>query len=455
MRSHHPAARQFAERGGLLAAILLATALVLGGGGSPAPLPELVLELIAAAVAAIWLLGDRTGEALARVPRSAWILVGLIAVVPALQLIPLPPTIWQALPGRELQRDALALIGAEGEWRSLSLAPHRTLASLLSLLPPLALLAMTASLGKSSRDLLVGVVVATGLAALVLGALQLSSGDASPVHLYGVVEPRLAGFQANHNSTADFMLVCMIATALLVRNEAGKRLPDRQPVVLAVAGGAILLFALGVVFTTSRTGIALLPIALGACILILRRWFAFSGRTMALGAAAIVAAAVLALALARTNPVLSAVLARFEFSQELRPQLWRDGIYVVQKYFPFGTGMGDFVPALIADERLEVVRASMPNRAHNDYIELAAEAGAIGIAALLACAWIIARSALKGLRQGGRETNAQCLFAIGAIGVFALHSMVDYPFRSMAMACLGAICAGMLIACSPSQDRDG
>ena len=431
---------------GLLAGLYLALALALGGGGSPAPLPELVLELIAALTALVWLLTPYGQAEWSRVPRSAWLIVGLVAGLPLLQLIPLPPLVWHALPGRALERDALALIGAQDSWRAWSLAPNRTLAALLSLAPPLLLLIMTSALSRGGRLMVIRAVALMAVATLVLGALQLSTGDASPAHLYRVTVPMLVGFQANHNSTADVLLIAVMTIPVVLRDLVERRIiPDNPSLILSVAGVAIALLALGVVLTASRMGIFLLPIPLLASAWILQPWIKVSWRLVALslGGAAILAGC--GFLLARDNPVLATIIARFDFSQELRPQLWRDGLYVAQKYFPFGVGMGDFVPALIADERLEVIWPSLPNRAHNDFLELACEAGILGFGVLSAISIILSKAIWRTLRGRPGHSKTLAIFAGAALAVFALHSLVDYPFRSMALACLGAVCAGLLL----------
>ena len=81
--------------GNLAAAGFLVIALVLGGGGSPAPLPELILELLAVLFALIWLFAPLKGLDWQRIPRSAWMIAALVTAVPLLQLIPLPPIVWQ------------------------------------------------------------------------------------------------------------------------------------------------------------------------------------------------------------------------------------------------------------------------------------------------------------------------------------------------------------------------
>ena len=430
----------------MAAAGFLAIGLALGGGGSPAPLPELILELLAVGFALVCLLAPPSGLEWHRVPRAAWITAALVAAIPLLQLIPLPPAIWHALPGRALEVQALALIGAENNWRAWSLAPSRTLASLLSLAPPLLMLVVTSALGRSGRLWLVRTIALMALATLLLGTLQLSAGDTSPVHLYHATEPLLFGFQANHNGTADVLLIALATVPVLLRDLVERRIvANRASVVLGIAGAAIAVLALGVVLTASRMGIILLPVPLLASFWLLRPWIPITLRTLGYGLGGVLAVAILALLFLRDNPVLATIIARFDFSQELRPQLWRDGLYVAQKYFPFGVGMGDFVPALVADERLEVIWPSLPNRAHNDFLELACEAGILGLLALFAISLMLSQALWAKLRGPPGLSVTLAIFAGAGLAILSLHSLVDYPFRSMALACLGAVCAGLLL----------
>jgi exopolysaccharide production protein ExoQ len=426
-----------------LCAALLGAALILGGGGSPAPLPELILELLAAAAIAAWLLA---GSARYRVPRQAWWIAALVAAVPMLQLIPLPPSLWQAMPGRDLARDALALIGAEHGWRPWSLAPDRTLAALLALGPPLAVLVMTAALGRPGRIALLGVICAAALLTLLVGALQLSGGPSSVLRFYGPSDQVLLGFQANRNSTADLMLIAIVALpALVVELARRDSFPLSRGFVVGTGLAGMALGALGVVLTASRTGIVLLPLALIGGAAVLRTWLGLSRRRLMLTALAALLAVAAAAWLLWNSAVLTRLTLRMDFSAELRPELWRDSFYAAQRYFPWGVGMGDFVSAILAGERLEVVRETLPNRAHNDFLELAVEAGLFGLAALGAVAAMLALAARKALRRAATGSAALPIFAIAGLGLLALHSLVDYPLRSMAMACLGAACAGLLL----------
>lgn len=428
---------------GWICAALLASALVLGGGGSPAPLPELILQVLAAGAIGLWLL---VGPSWRQVPRAAWWITALIAIIPLVQLVPLPPGLWQAMPGRELEREALALIGAEHGWRPWSRNSAQTLASLLALGPPLAVLLMTSALDRPKRIALLGVICTAALLTLLVGALQLSGGPDSALRFYGPSDRVLLGFQANRNSTADLMLIAIVAVPALVTELARRdSFPLSRSFVVGTSLLGMALGALGVILTVSRTGIVLLPLALIAGAAVLRTWLGVSPRRLTVAALAVVLAMAAAAWLLWNNAVLSRVTSRMSFGSELRPELWRDSLYAARQSFPFGVGMGDFVPAILAGERLEVVRETLPNRAHNDFLELAVEAGAFGLAALGTIAVILSAAARKALRMAATGSAALTIFAIAALSLLALHSLVDYPLRSMALACLGAACAGLLL----------
>ncbi|MGB7655199.1 MAG: O-antigen ligase family protein [Novosphingobium sp.] len=439
-----------------LALVLLAAALVLGGGGSPAPAPELVLEWLAVGLGAAWLLVPASAQAWRRVPRAAWLVCLLAIVVPVLQLVPLPPGLWHALPGREAEIQALALIGREHSWRTWSMTPERTLAALLSLLPPLVMLILASAMTARQRVWLLGTVLVGGIATLALGALQLSSGPDSPVQLYGLATPHLRGFQANYNSTADVLLAALLSAFALIRIAARHGvIPDRAGPVLGLAALAAGLFGFGVIFTASRMGIVLLPLALLAGAILLRGSLPeVNRRSLVAMAAAAVLLMLGGAALVRFNPVLATIGARFSFEKELRIELWRDGLFVARKHYPVGVGIGGFVPALVIDERLEVVRPAMPNRAHNEYIELGVEAGLFGLLAWGAILLIAARSGTVARRHPDWQVRTEVWFGGAVLILFMLHSMVDYPFRSMSLATLGALCASLLLK-SPKSGAAG
>jgi len=435
---------QAPSRQNLIAMLLVAAAMIAGGGGSPAPVPELALELFALFMVACWAV--ISPRPLPDAAPLAWGIAGLLLVLPVVQLVPLPPAFWHRLPARETQQAALALVGAQDTWRPWSVAPARTLASLLALTTPAIVLVMTASLTRSGRNMAMGMIAGVALLALLVGAAQMTGGEASTFRFYVPDVGYLNGFQANHNSAADVLLIGMVACAASVREWSVRRgLPDAPGYRLGLVGGSTILFSLGVFLTASRAGALLLPVAWAAVVLIVWPWLRFSRRALGVTLAATAILAALAIFALLSSGVVARVLGRFQFEGEFRPQIWRDALYAVEQYLPFGSGLGTFVPVFMAVERLEVVDPTVANRAHNDVLELLVEGGVFGAAILAVITTLLLKRLWASLRDPPERSMAQVYFAGATFAIIAAHSQVDYPLRSMALASIAAVAAGLLM----------
>lgn len=433
-----------------IAAALLALAVVLGGGGSPNPVTEMILQLSAVALAACWLIyappaswHDAPPHYVAT--RRIMVAMALMMVaLPAIQLVPLPPSFWQALPGRAAESATLTLVGAQDTWMPLSLSPPRTWAALLALGPPIIMMAMVSRLPHNGRRILLAVVIIMAIATALLGMAQVATGNAAFYPYTHTHRGWVTGFQANRNHAADVLIIGLIA--LVAWLHPLRRL---SPAGWLMAGIAGLLLIMAAIFTGSRMGIALLVGMLGVMLMMAAPTYLhrFGKRaTLALGAAGMAALALIAAVSPHT--MLARVWARFAVRPEIRLELWSDALHAMAQYWPAGAGMGAAAPALIAAERLEAVHAAWPNRAHNDYLELALEAGLPGIIALGAMVVMILFMARKAWHTPGAP-HGQIFFALATLGVIALHSIVDYPLRTMSIACLAGMAAGFLVPPCP------
>lgn len=423
----------------LICAALLIVSTIVGGGGSPSPVPELIVELAALVALGAWWLAPKQRDDWP-LDRSLWIGTAIFVAVPILQLIPLPPALWQALPGRESEIAALNLIGQASSWRPISTSPYRTIAAALSLIPPIVMLFFVSRASLQERAHLLGVVAVLGICAALIGVLQVASGAAHwflpyPHQISGVA----AGFQANSNAGADMLLVALVAlfgyVALrrdLIATGLGK----------LIAGALALLLVLTIALTGSRAGtmLILLPLAAGGLMIFPKLGWS----RVAMGTTVIVAL----LGVAGTsfgNAQLGRTWSRFAHLSEARPELWKDTVYAIGQNWPIGSGLGTFEPTMTAVERLEVVDAAYPNRAHNDYLEFALEAGIAGVLVLIAAACFLAVRAWRILHHTGSSRNRiQAVASLAILAVLGLHSIVDYPMRSLALASLAAMAIGLL-----------
>ncbi|MDR7102065.1 O-antigen ligase family protein [Croceicoccus sp. BE223] len=429
------------SRAALICIVLLVATIVLGGGGTVNPGTEIALELVAVVCVLAWLVTVRGRTA----PASVWILVGLVFIVPVLQLVPLPPFLWQALPGREMTRAALDLVGLADSWRPVSLVPAATLSSLLALGPPLALLWMVSQLDLRERQAVLLAIAVTVFAGGLLGAAQVVGGRGFYLYDYSHFE-WLTGFQANRNAEADVLVIGLLAftAAQAARGQA-------RAVRAAIAAVGVGFLALATVLTGSRTGIAILAVMLLPVVFAHLRLLRVGNRRIAATFAAGILTLPAAVWLALRVPSLTRAVERFDGQRDFRLELWTDGWSAALAYWPIGGGVGGFVQLFLPFERLEVLDETSPNRAHNDYLEWLIEAGLPGIAVLLAVAIVVAVMILQAWKRyraaGGKDREVSALtllFSCGTLTTIAAHSILDYPLRSMAIAGLLAVAAGLL-----------
>ncbi|TNE32939.1 MAG: O-antigen ligase domain-containing protein, partial [Alphaproteobacteria bacterium] len=342
--------------------LLLCVAVLFGGGGVAYGLMNLGVQLVALAVLAA------NREAFAafwtKAPRSLAVLVALSIAIPVMQLIPLRPDWWQALPGRELAAEARNAVGATG-WFGISLDRNRTLVALSGLIAPVCVLLLAWRLSQQELVRAGQVLVALALANFLIGVPQvLSNGAAAIPYPENPMPGVLFGTFANRNSTGIFLVACLAFLALPSRRDGASKLPYARLVI-----GALLIVA--IVLTRSRSAMVLAGLPLGLIALqncSPSRWSPTTGwKSPAFGL--IGAVAVLgALAVAVPNTRIAHSVARFSGEQDARSYIWDDATFAAQRYWPVGAGMGTFDEVFQADESLENLTERRAGRAHNDYL---------------------------------------------------------------------------------------
>lgn len=423
----------------IAALVLLAFSLVLGGASRQHELRLALVELSALPLMALALLALlKQGETSAH--RFGLWLAAAAAALPLSQLIPLPPAVWTALPGRDQLVLALDVTGVPAGWLPLTFTPDKTWRSFLALLPPLAMFLGVLAIRAEAHLRLVYALLAGIVVSILLGAAQLASGGERLYPWATTDAGAVTGFFANRNHLASLCLVG-IPFATVLGAAALRRGSARLPLWLAVLYIALAAVALGVI--RSRTGVVLFAPVLGASLL--AAWVAAGrGRPRPLllglvGGAAIAVAAVGAFAAAP-------LLARFDpgGAPEGRFENWPVVAEAAETHLPFGSGLGSFDAVYRSVEPLERLDPTYFNQAHNDYLETWLEAGWLGAALVLAFFMWFFRRLWTAWRSGvstQRDLQRASTIAIGAI---LLHSAVDYPLRTAAMATVFALCCGLL-----------
>jgi len=182
------------------------------------------------------------------------------------QITPLPVSWTSALADRDIAYAGLAALGQPVEAFPLSLSPESTVAALLAFLTPLAAFCLVAAL-KWSRGagMLKWSIPLIGAASALLGLAQVFLGDSPRLYLFERTSEGLpAGFFANVNHQASFLLMCLPFVASLAgelrRDWDGGDAQVARAIVLGACG---LLLIAGIFGAGSVAGYILLaPVSL-------------------------------------------------------------------------------------------------------------------------------------------------------------------------------------------------
>lgn len=434
----------------IAAAILLALSFVFGGASREHALRLAVVEL--AALPLLVMSAERLiRSGLWREHRFALALLGGVAAIPLIQLIPLPPAIWTALPGRAEMMLALELAGLQPGWAPLTVTPDLTWQSVLALLPPAAMFLAVLWSSQAQTARMMAFYLAAAVIAVVLGAAQLASGGERlyPWETTGVGS--VTGFFANRNHLATLLLACLPFAAVFGAAVLRRRTDERLPLWF----GALFmgLVVIGLAAIRSRAGVILFgPVAVAS---LLAAWIAAGRGRPGPGLLALtggVAAAIGAVAILALPPIL----ARFDVQSapEGRFEGWPIVAEASQTYLPLGSGIGSFDAVFRSVEPLEQLDPTFFNHAHNEYLETWLEAGWLGAGLIIAFLIWYGRRLWAAWKAGpSRERDLQRAASIALLAMLA-HSGVDYPLRTATLAVLFALCAAILEKAGRPTDRE-
>jgi O-antigen ligase len=427
--------------------LLLAIVALTGGSYRPDIPGLLVLRPAAASALVVFLtLPVQRDWSLVRIPL---LLLVAFAATMAVQLIPLPPSVWLAMPGHAQWSSSARLAGIAEPWRPVSLDPDLTLNSLLALLPSFAVLVGTTVIGAERRRMLLFVVLAIGFCSLLLGFTQFASGANDGFYLYRYTSRGLAvGLLANknHQGVMLAMMLPLLAVAAFwpTPNPAHRRIL----VIAAIAYGVIVLPI--VLASGSRAGLGLVVLGLLSVPVVINRFQKHQSRMLRLIPLLIVAVA-LALGAAAMFFHRAVAIDRLLSTESGRGMMRTESLplsmQILWDYFPFGIGYGAFDPVFRTIEPDRLLAPTYFNRAHNDLLETVMSGGVLGgliLAAFLAwLAWAILHCWLAKDQNTTRADRlvdhrlalAGSVFIVG----FLLASLVDYPLRAPLVAVLFTI----------------
>ncbi|MDP8913648.1 MAG: O-antigen ligase family protein [Pseudomonadota bacterium] len=418
---------------------------VLLGGSSVAYGGNLLLQLLGIAIL-FWALAAGKPAEITPAGRELVALILLLLLIIAVQLIPLPPGLWTQLPGRDDAAEAYHLVGQLPPWLPISLAPYQTVSSSIWLLPPIAIVISFLRLGAYRRSWAAWLLIGLTIVGVLLGTRQVIGGsDWYPYRITN--EGAMTGFFANSNHMATLLLVTApFAAALFARAKRERRTDRNRAGVLIATGLAAIFILIGLAINNSLAGLALIVPVAAASLLMIR----FDRRQVPGWCWLLVAAAGAASTTAALIGPLGNDLLEAKPPNQLitRYSAWPRTLQAAAEFAPFGSGIGTFVNVYPRYEDPALVDGTYMNHAHNDYLELALETGAPGLALLGAFMLWWSRRTIAVWRNS-QHADAFARAATIASAAILVHSSVDYPLRMTAISALLALCCGLMSVAAP------
>ena len=368
-----------------------------------------------------------------------WFFACVVGVI-AMQLVPLPPAIWHALPGRGEFAGLTDILGREDVWRPVSISPGLTFGSLGSLVVVVTTFCLIVSLRRDEYARLMSLLLAIAVASGFVGVMQFAgSGFDNP--LVNDTPREVSGLFANRNHFA--LLLAIACTIVPVWAFSKER---RASWRVGAALGLLAFFLPLILATGSRAGVvlAVAGLILGSATVKRQGLDRFRelgrlGRVVTIGTATCVIGGVLlaSVLLGRAASVDRAV--DLGVGGGIRGEAMVTITSMISAYFPVGTGFGTFDPAYRIAEPSQTLRPKYLNQAHNEFLQIILEGGLPGlIFVIVALVWFWRMSWILWTNDGGR---------LGRLGssvllLIMLASIIDYPARTpliMALATIAAI----------------
>lgn len=428
----------------VLLAALLGLVTIAGGASRADVLGQVVVRAGTAVGLAVWIVAVPQPVKVARVPL---LIVALAILLVLLQLIPLPPTVWSALPGRTLFLDAAKIAGFPQPWRPLAIVPSAAVNALFSLIIPLAAILFAGACKPHEQGfVLIAILIAIGLSGFVELAQVAGNDLANPFVNGRPGQP--GGLIANRNHQALFLAIGCAALPVWAS------LPGRMSTGRSwMALGCVMLLVLMIIATGSRAGlllglvaIAAVPALTGVKLRAFRR-DGLRRHRLLMVAIALVVLVLVAIALWAGRSQSLDRLRELDAGTDMRVRGLPVVLALLRQHWLFGSGFGSFDTLFRVVEPFALLKPTYFNHAHDDVLEIAMNGGLPAIALLMgALVWVAMRS-----RRVWRDAPLGRLGAIIILLVF-IASLFDYPARTpIVMVVIGIAAVWLAEGLRPRQ----
>lgn len=272
----------------------------------------------------------------------------------------------------------------------------------------------------------------------------------SPLKIYGIYEAGapFGSFVNRHNFAAFMEMTLAVPLGLVFTGAISK---DKRLLYIT----AIALMGVSLLLSGSRGGLIAFLAEIIFLVLLTTGTKSRSNLALKLGLAVLLFVAVIGGAIFVGGETSLTRVAETAASSDLttgRSNIWQVTTDVIKANLPLGAGFGAFGVAYTPYDTMSGLERV--EQAHNDYLQVLADAGLVG---LLIGGFFLYRIFVSGRAATGIRNNYRRGIAYGALaGIFAVlvHSIFDFVLHTTAVSVMFLVLVALLIACRNSYADD-
>lgn len=275
----------------------------------------------------------------------------------------------------------------------------------------------------------------------------------SPNKIYGIYEVNYAtpfgSFVNRHNFAAYMEMTIAVPLGLMF---AGAVQKDRRLLIIT----AIALMGIALLLSGSRGGLVALLAEIFFLILLTTKTKGYGQLALKVGLALLLIATIVVgsfLIGGESSLTRFAETAATENFSTNRTHIWSVTLQVIKNNLPFGAGLGAFSVAYTPFDSLSGLERV--EQAHNDYLQVIADAGIVGMIIGSVFLFLLFRTGLKNAKTTSVFRRGVCIGALAGCFAILVHSLFDFVLHTTAISVLFLTLVALVVLSGRKMSDEG
>jgi O-antigen ligase len=135
-----------------------------------------------------------------------------------------------------------------------------------------------------------------------------------------------------------------------------------------------------------------------------------------------------------------------------RTQIWQITIDVIKNNLPFGVGLGAYGTAYTQFDTTSGMERV--EQAHNDYLQVLADAGIIGLLIGLFFVFQLFRTGWKNLKTHDKFKRGVVVGAMSGCFAIFVHSLFDFVLHTTAISLMFLVLVALIVVCEKKENEE-